>query len=244
MPIGDPGRASDGRPAVIVVAIDGPSGVGKSSVARTLARELEIPFLDTGAMYRCVGLEAVRAGIDPDDAVAVERLLGALDLELRFDPRKGVELLLNGEPVAEAIRSPEVAMVTSRIARQPAVRQRLVRIQRSFGERFGGVVEGRDIATVVFPGTPHRFFLDAAPTERARRRFVQLREAGATTSVDEVSAELAARDRQDTERSDSPLRCDDRYQHIDTTALDAEQVVAELRARIDFVVEHGRPASP
>jgi cytidylate kinase len=212
----------------LVVAIDGPAGVGKSTAARRLAERLGVPYLDTGAMYRCLGLVAVREGLDLDDRRRVEERLGRAGVDLR--PRNGAspELRLEGEAVGEQIRSPEVSRATSRISTYPGVRRRMVELQRAFATAHGGVLEGRDIGTVVVPETPFKFFLDADPEVRASRRHRELVGRGLAPSLETVRGELDARDRQDREREDSPLRRDPSHVFIDTGRLDPEQVVERM----------------
>jgi CMP/dCMP kinase len=227
-----------GRPPPRVVAIDGPAGVGKSTAARGLARELGLPFLDTGAMYRAVALEVRARKVDPEDRDGVAELVGSVPLtvELLADG-SAAEVTLRGEPVTAAARRQAVGELASRLAAHPEVRRRLVALQRQFAREHGAVLEGRDIGTVVFPETPFKFFLDASPEVRAHRRAEQLRAAG--EEVDEVvlAAELRDRDARDRDRQDSPLRADASYVVIDTSGLDADQVVAlmarQVRARED-----------
>ena len=220
----------------LLVAIDGPSGVGKSTAAKGLAACLGIPYLDTGAMYRCVALEALQGGVDLASGEALQSLVSEIDLDLEFRPPAEVTLLLHGRAVGEEIRTPEVSLATSKISSQPAVRRKLVELQRQLGNKVGGVVEGRDIGTVVFPQTPHKFFLDADLSERARRRQDQLREEpGSTPAIEEVRTDLATRDQQDREREDSPLLCDDSYFRVDTTHLTPDQVLEAMVSRIEKV---------
>jgi cytidylate kinase len=145
----------------LIVAIDGPSGVGKSTAARRLAARLGVPFLDTGAMYRAIGLKVLESGVDPRDHASVLALSDAAGVSLGRRPDGGFEVLLDGQPVESRIRTPEVSEATSTIAVYPEVRQRMVRLQREAASQFGAVLEGRDIGTRVFPDTPHKFFLDA-----------------------------------------------------------------------------------
>jgi cytidylate kinase len=212
----------------LVIAIDGPAGVGKSTAARRLADRLGIPYLDTGAMYRCLGLVAVREGLDLEDRHRVEQRLGRANIDLRPCNGGAPELRLEGEAVGDQIRSPDVSRATSRISTYPGVRRRMVELQRAFAAAHGGVLEGRDIGTVVVPETRFKFFLDADPSVRAGRRHRELEGRGAASTLESVRRELEARDRQDRERADSPLRRDPTHVFIDTGLLDADQVVERM----------------
>ena len=218
------GGEGAGRP--IVVAIDGPSGVGKSTVARQVARALGLSYLDTGAMYRALGLKALRTGARPEVAADVAALVETSRLELIPAGDGSVLVTLDGEPVEPYIRSQQVAEMASRLAAQPLVRQRLVELQRGFGGRYGAVLEGRDIGTVVFPATPYKFFLDARADVRVSRRAGQLH--GDDRRTAQVAAEIEQRDRRDREREASPLLCDDSYELVDTSDLTPEEVVGRL----------------
>jgi len=219
--------------APLVVAIDGAAGTGKSTVARALARELALPYLDTGAMYRALALRALELGIAPEDRAAVAAMLPATNLELRLAADGNALILLDGQPLDDRIRSAEVAAATSRLAVHPEVRERLVEIQRSLARRHGGVIEGRDIGTRVVPETPFKFFLRAEPDVRARRRLADLRAAGrADLEEADVARDLAERDSRDVARAISPLVPAPDAVWIDTSALSAGEVVAELARRI------------
>jgi cytidylate kinase len=212
----------------LIVAIDGPSGVGKSSIARRLADRLGLPFLDTGAMYRAIGLKVLTSGVDPSDREAVVRLAESADLRLECGDDTSVRVLLDGAGVEERIRSGPVAEATSAISTYPEVRARLVELQRECARRHGGVLEGRDIGTKVFPETPYKFFLDARPEVRFQRRFDQLREAGSSARYADVVEEITRRDYRDTHRTDSPLACDASYIALDTSDLTLEEVVDRI----------------
>lgn len=213
----------------ILVAIDGPSGVGKSTVARQLAKRLRIPMLDTGAMYRAVALGALEAEIDPEDREAMARFVEEdLDLEMRNDGEGGFEVLLRGEPVSARLRTPEVAQAASKVSVHPEVRRRLVEIQRRVAKRAGAVLEGRDTGTVVFADTPYKFFLTASAEVRAERRHRELVANGRGTSLDAVRSELEERDERDRTREDSPLRMDESYFEIDTSPLEPAEIVERM----------------
>ena len=199
-----------------VIAIDGPAGSGKSTVARAVATRLGLDHLDTGAMYRSVALAALRAGIDPSDEALVSAL--ARRLEIEVDDR----VLVDGDDATEAIRRPDVGVAVSAVAQLPTVRAELVRRQREWvAARAGAVVEGRDIGSVVLPDADVKVYLTASEDERARRR---AGEAGQPEGAD-VAADLARRDRVDSARTASPLVVADGAAVIDTTALTVEEVV-------------------
>lgn len=202
----------------MVIAIDGPAGAGKSSVARAIAAALGFTYLDSGAMYRCVALAAVDRGVDPDDAEGVGAL--ACSLEITLD---GERVGLDGEDVSAAIREPVVTQASSRVSVHPAVRDALVAKQRQLIDRGRYVAEGRDIGTVVSPSSPLKVFLTASPAERARRRAAQ-------TGEDEASVRVAQRERdeRDETREHSALRAAEDAVEIDTTGLKLDDVVARV----------------
>jgi cytidylate kinase len=210
----------------LIVAIDGPSGVGKSTTSKMVARRLNIPHIDTGAMYRAIGLAALRGGIDTHDANALEALTSKV--AIAFEPGEKPKVLLNGEDVSSLIRTPEVSMAASDVSSVPVVRRLLVRLQQELGRRSGGVLEGRDIGTKVFPETPYKFFLTARPEVRARRRYDELVGKGQAADLGVVLRETIARDEQDSSRADSPLRHDETYKVIDTSDLSIDEVVDRI----------------
>ncbi len=205
-----------------VIAIDGPSGAGKSTVARILAERLGFRYLDTGALYRAVALYLRRKGADEGtDDERIGRLLEGLVLEFS-DGR----VLVNGEDVSEAIRSPEIGHYSSVFSARRPVRAFLLEIQRRFPERHDTVAEGRDMTTVVFPGAWRKFYLDASLQERARRRYRQLRDRGIT--MEQAWRDVRERDERDSGRALAPLRRAPDAVYIDTTSRDIEETVEKM----------------
>jgi cytidylate kinase len=206
-----------------IVAIDGPAGAGKSTVARQLARRLGFTIIDTGAIYRSVALAARRAGVAWDDDQALGHLLDAgLGLSLEGD-----KVLLRGDDVSAAIRTPEISRGASVVSARPVVRQKLLQLQRDLGSNAprGAVLEGRDIGTVVFPRADVKFFLTASDEARAQRRHDELVGKGVQVPLAEVLSDQRRRDKDDTERVLAPLRAAPDAIEVDTTGLDLEQVV-------------------
>jgi CMP/dCMP kinase len=216
---------------VIIVAIDGPSGVGKTTTSKLVAEALGLPHIDTGAMYRALALKAARRGVAFDDADSLEGIAGQTLID--FVPgTRPPRVLLDGEDVSAEIRTPEMSMAASAVSAIPAVRRVLVRMQQELGRRTGGVLEGRDIGTKVFPETSHKFFLDARPAVRAERRYRELKSRGDEVNFEDVMREMTARDEQDSTRADSPLTCDDSYVRVDTSDMTIDQVVEAIVAQV------------
>jgi CMP/dCMP kinase len=213
----------------IVVAIDGPAGAGKSTASRALAQRLGYGYVDTGAMYRAVAVLAAERGIGLDDDAALGRFVAGLSFELRDG---GTALTVDGRDVSAAIRRPDAGELASRVSTRPVVRERLVALQRALGTAGGVVMEGRDIGTVVFPDAPVKLYLTAAPAERARRRALELRTRGEQVDEAALADELAARDRRDSGRANSPLRPATDAQIIDTTHLPFDEVVDLMEAAV------------
>lgn len=214
-----------------IVTIDGPSGAGKSTISQLLAAQLGYAYLDTGAMYRAVGLKIERTGVDCNNSDALAELLNGIDLQLRADGGE-TRVILDGEDISEAIRTPEMSMVASRVSAIPAVREKLTTLQREIGARGEVVVEGRDMGTVVFPTAAWKFFLDATAEERARRRVLQLREKGQHVSEEETLAQIIDRDRADSSRALAPLKPATDGVIIDSSKMSIEEVVAFMADRV------------
>jgi cytidylate kinase len=210
-----------------VVAIDGPSGAGKSTVARELARRLGYIHLDTGAMYRAVALAATRARIALNDNKALDKLCQEIDIDL-VNTSQGLIVTLQGEDVTLLIRTPEMSSNSSAVSSVSEVRQHMVRLQRKIGISGGIVAEGRDMGTVVFPKTLAKFYLDATIEERARRRWLELKERGIEEPQENVLNDIRTRDHNDSTRDDSPLHRADDALVIDTTSKTPEEVVEEI----------------
>ncbi len=230
--------------ALVIIAIDGPAGSGKSTTARLVAQRLGCLYLDTGAMYRAVALAFLRAGVDPSDGEAAERLLKAMAIDMVLEGAVN-RVLLNGEDVTEAIRTSEVTSASSLVSALPSVRRKLVEEQRRIARNHeaqarGVVLDGRDIGTVVFPSASTKVFLVADLDNRARRRHAELVARGAKVSVEEVTADLLQRDHRDRTRSIAPLRMADDAVEIDTSELSIEEQVDRV---IDLVLESRRSRS-
>ena len=210
------------------IAIDGPAGAGKSSVAKLLAKKLGITYLDTGAMYRAIGLAAVRKGVSTDDETALAGLIDAVRLDV--DYRDGVFMVwLDGVDVSAEIRTGEAAMAASAVSKHKAVRARLVAMQQEIARGRSVVMEGRDICSVVLKDAKYKYFVTAKPEERAKRRFEELCAKGdAAASYERILFEVNARDREDSTRENSPLAAGAGTRIVDTTDMTLEQAADEI----------------
>ena len=218
---------------MVSVAIDGPAGAGKSTLARRLAAELGYIYVDTGAMFRTIGLYALRAGKDPKDNEAVNALLPEISLKFAFIEGEQ-HIYLNGEDVSTAIRTEEVGMAASAVGANPEVRAFLLGMQRDMAKTQDVLMDGRDIGTVVLPDATVKIFLTASPEARATRRWKEYQQKGVEASYEEVLADVRQRDYQDTHRAAAPLRQADDAQLLDTSEMNFEQ---SLKAMKKMIVE-------
>src|SRR5262245_20573917 len=214
----------------LIIAIDGPSGSGKSTLGRMLARELNLLYIDTGSMYRTIALSVREAKVDPKDHDAVITLAKSINLDFQGDP-DSQRTFLAGRDVSELIRSDSVTNMSSIVSAIPGVRRAMVALQREMGKR-GAVLNGRDIATVVFPDADYKFFLTASAEERANRRYQEDQVKGSKTTLGETLAEMSERDHRDTTRIDSPLKIAEDAIVIDSTGKSLDEVFAEMMKQI------------
>ena len=210
------------------IAIDGPSGAGKSTQARRLAKEFSFIYVDTGAIYRTLGLACHRAGTDRKDAAAVMELLKTLDIDIRYNPEGEQRMFLNGEDVSGKIRQPEISICASDVSALPEVRAFLLEMQRKFARENNVVMDGRDIGTVVLPDAELKIFLTASPEARASRRLLDLKAKGIEESFDKVLQDINYRDEQDTRRAAAPLKMAEDAVLVDSSDIDFEETFAVL----------------
>ena len=216
----------------VSIAIDGPAGAGKSTLARALARQLGYLYVDTGAIYRTVALRALRAGADPEDPAQVVPLLEGLDLAMDYGPDGEQRMFLEGEDVSQAIREHRISGLASKVSAIPQVRDFLLDFQRRQAREHDVVMDGRDIGTVVLPQADVKIFLTAAPEARARRRLLELRQRGQQADLDTVLRDIVQRDYDDEHRPVAPLRQAEGAVRLDTTQLNLEQSLQSLSSLV------------
>ncbi len=213
------------------IAIDGPAGAGKSTIAKLLAAKLGILYLDTGAMYRAVGLKALNTGVDISDAAAVEKMLA--DTKIDVTQENGVQhVYLDGNDVSSAIRENAVSKAASDISAVPCVRYKMVELQREIASRCDTVLDGRDIGTFVLPNAEYKIFLTASAEERAKRRYAELKAKGSTLTLEQIKDDIVKRDYNDSHRTLAPLKKADDATEVDTTAMSIDDVVGRIYAII------------
>ena len=212
----------------MIIAIDGPAGAGKSTVAKILARRLNFLYIDTGSMYRALTLKALENNVLIDDETGIIHLAKGIKIDLRNNPDGSLTVMLDGEDVSLAIRQPRITRFVSDVAKIKEVRLVLVKMQRELGQKGDCVLDGRDIGTVVFPDAEKKFFIDASAGVRVKRRFKELEGLGQSVAENDVAKDLANRDKIDSTRETSPLRQAPDAVYIDTTDLSIEQVVQKM----------------
>ena len=210
------------------IAIDGPAGAGKSTMAKRLAQALGYVYVDTGAIYRTVGYHMNLMGIGPKDADGVTRLIGDVNLDITYDKQGTQHMILNGADVSDEIRTPEMSMIASTISAHKVVRDFLLDTQRDLARNYNVVMDGRDIGTVVLPNADLKIYLTAAPEVRAQRRIAQYREQGQKVDEKKILAEIIQRDEQDMNRPIAPLRRAEDAVLVDTSYLNVEETIARL----------------
>lgn len=216
----------------ISVAIDGPAGAGKSTIARRVAAELGYLYVDTGAIYRTVGYHMSLMGVDPKDSDGIRRCIDDVNIEIRYGDDGLQHMILNGADVTDKIRTPEMSIMASGVATQSCVRDYLLEMQRSLAETHNVVMDGRDIGTVVLPNARVKIYLTASAGVRAERRCRELLQRGETVEYADVYTDIVKRDEQDMNRAIAPLRCADDAEVVDSSAMSIDQVVAEIKAII------------
>ena len=213
---------------MISIAIDGPSGAGKSTISRKAAEKFGFIYVDTGAIYRTIGLATKIHGVSLDDTAAVVALLPTLEIELKYNDAGEQHMYLDGNDVSRDIRLPEVSMLASKVSAIPEVRAFLVDMQRGMAEKYDVIMDGRDIGTVILPNADLKIFLTADVRDRARRRYEELRAKGMEKPFDEVLAEMEQRDEQDTKRAAAPLRAAEDAVLLDTSGNTLEESIDEV----------------
>jgi cytidylate kinase len=218
----------------INIAIDGPAGSGKSTAAKNISRALGIIYLDTGAMYRAVALKAVRSGIDTKDEESLAALVKNIDIRVEYE-ENNQKILLDGEDVTGLIRTPEISIGASNVSTFPAVRIKMVELQRKIAGEHDVVMDGRDIGTFVLPNAKYKFYLTASIEERAKRRYRELKSSGASgITIEDVKNDIALRDRNDSSRAFAPLSKAQDAVEIDTTCLNPQEVAEKILSFVKY----------
>ncbi len=212
----------------VAIALDGPAGAGKSSIAKRAAKALDYIYVDTGALYRTIGLAATRSNVEPKPSKEVNELLSEIKVDLTFNDKGEQIVLLNGEDVSGEIRTPEASMTASKISAVPSVREYLLDLQRNMAKTHNVIMDGRDIGTVVLPDAQIKIFLTASPEARAKRRYKELCEKGMDVKYEDVLSDVIQRDYNDTHRDVAPLKPAEDSITVDTTELDFEQSVDKI----------------
>ncbi|MGN0509193.1 MAG: (d)CMP kinase [Ruminococcus sp.] len=212
----------------VAIALDGPAGAGKSSIAKRAAKALDFIYVDTGALYRTIGLAATRKGVDPKPSIEVEKLLSEITVDLTFNEKGEQIVLLDGEDVSGLIRTPEASMMASKISAVPSVRAYLLDLQRNMAKSHNVIMDGRDIGTVVLPDAKVKIFLTASPEARAQRRYKELFEKGMDVKYEDILNDVITRDYNDSHRETAPLKPAEGCVMVDTTELDFEQSVEKI----------------
>lgn len=209
------------------IAIDGPAGAGKSTIAKAVAQKLGVVYVDTGAMYRAIGLGVVRRGVEASDVDGVESVLDELSVTIKHT-EQGQQIYLNGENVSNLIRTPEISVAASKVAVIPSVRLKLVELQRALAKETDVIMDGRDIGTYVLPDAQLKIFLTASPEARAKRRYDELMEKGVETTFEDVYNDMVFRDKNDSGREFAPLKPAEDSVMVDTTDLTLEQSIDKI----------------
>lgn len=212
----------------VAIALDGPAGAGKSSIAKRAAKALDFIYVDTGALYRTIGLAATRKGVEPKPSAEVEKLLSEITVDLTFNDKGEQIVLLDGEDVSGLIRTPEASMMASKISAVPSVRVYLLDLQRNMAKSHNVIMDGRDIGTVVLPDAKVKIFLTASPEARAQRRYKELCEKGMDVKYEDILNDVITRDYNDSHRETAPLKPAEGCVMVDTTELDFEQSVEKI----------------
>ena len=212
----------------VAIALDGPAGAGKSSIAKRAAKALDFIYVDTGALYRTIGLAATRKGVEPKPSPEVEKLLSEITVDLTFNDKGEQIVLLDGEDVSGLIRTPEASMMASKISAVPSVRAYLLDLQRNMAKSHNVIMDGRNIGTVVLPDAKVKIFLTASPEARAQRRYKELCEKGMDVKYEDILNDVITRDYNDSHRETAPLKPAEGCVTVDTTELDFEQSVEKI----------------